>query len=360
MPEALRVVEVVPTLGVGGAERMATLVATGLRGVGVDVTVLALGAPTGSWIEAELAAAGVPVRAFGKGGGFEPRVVAAAHRAVRALRPHVVHTHLHVLKYVWPVDTSVVHTLHNVAEHEAVATDRRLQQVAFRFGAYPVAIGDAVAESVRRVYGLAPTAIIPNGIPLRPSPLGRDRARAELGLPVDAPVFLFAGRLDPQKDPVRLVEVAGGLPDVHLLVAGDGPLRDEVARHASAHVHVLGVRADMPRLLAACDAFVLPSRWEGNPLVVMEAMAAERAVFASAVGCVPELVLPGTGGLLPVGDDDALRAALRTPRAELHALGAAAGAASPRFDAERMVERYHALFERLRTERPSRRVLGSR
>jgi glycosyltransferase involved in cell wall biosynthesis len=110
----------------------------------------------------------------------------------------------------------------------------------------------------------------------------------------------------------------------------------------------------VPDLLAAADVFVLASRYEGNPLVVMEAMAAGRPVVATAVGCLPELVSDETGRLVPAGDGPALSAAmvaLAGDRRLADRLGAAAAAvALARFDVRVMARAYRALFDRLRPE----------
>src|SRR5690606_28347096 len=98
-------------------------------------------------------------------------------------------------------------------------------------------------------------------------------------------------------------------PDAHLVVVGEGPegaslraasRRDEAA---ARHVHWLGQRHDVPALLKAADVLVLPSRWEGMPNVILEAMAAGRPVVATAVEGSRELVVPGRTGWLAAPED---------------------------------------------------------
>jgi glycosyltransferase involved in cell wall biosynthesis len=311
------------------------------------VTVVSLYDRTGSWIEAELS--GLPLQFLGKKPGLDPRLVPRLRATMRALRPDVVHTHLHTLKYALTAvrPSRIVHTLHNLAEREIEPHSRPVHALAFRLGARPVAIGDAVAESIRAVYRQEPEAIIPNGIRVADfdvPPGTREEVRAELGL--EGPVFLAVGRLNPQKDPLGLLAAFERVPGT-LLLAGDGELRDAVVARAGPRVRVLGVRRDIPRLFAACDALVLASRWEGNPLVVMEAMAAGRPVVATAVGCVPELVPAGAGVLVPHGDPAALGAALSlyadTARAAADGLEARRHAVT-HFDVSVMAARYRALF----------------
>lgn len=370
----MRILELVPTLGVGGAERVVSLLAGGLRDLGHEVVVVSLGPSEGSWIEGELVGSGVAVHFLDKGAGLDLRVVPRLARLLRRLRPDVIHTHLHVLKYLLPARAAwrtapVVHTLHNLAEREAEALDRRLQQQVFGRGVHAVAIGEAVAASVVQVYGRPAAATIPNAVPVDALqvPEGtREAVRAELGLDPRSPVVLAVGRLDAQKDHALLLEALARPElqalDAHLLVAGEGSLRGALEARAArldlaGRVRLLGVRSDVPRLLAAADVFALPSVYEGNPLVVMEALAAGRPVVATAVGCVPELVDDQTGRLVAHGDADALARALHAelsqPEAARERGEAARQRARERFDVPVMARGYAALFASLAPGRSS-------
>ncbi|MFG0316305.1 MAG: glycosyltransferase family 4 protein, partial [Planctomycetota bacterium JB042] len=158
-----------------------------------------------------------------------------------------------------------------------------------------------------------------------PSPFeGGDRSatRGALGLADGTHVGLCVARFHPQKDHATLFRAVRRLVDegrdVRLLLAGGDPFYDHRAR-AEADVRALGlsdavtflgIRDDVPDLLAACDVFVLPSLYEGLGLVYLEAMAASRPVLATRSSAIPEVVLEGeTGDLIDVGDDAALAAA---------------------------------------------------
>ena len=132
---------------------------------------------------------------------------------------------------------------------------------------------------------------------------------------------LAVGRLDPQKGLSDLLAAAERVipeaPDWHLVLAGDGPCRrwllEQIATRPVliGRVHWLGARDDVPGLLKAANLLVLASRWEGMPNVVLEAMAARRAVVATAVEGTEELVLPcQTGWLVPPRDTASLAHAL--------------------------------------------------
>ncbi|MCF7855718.1 MAG: glycosyltransferase, partial [Candidatus Pacebacteria bacterium] len=140
--------------------------------------------------------------------------------------------------------------------------------------------------------------------------------RRELSLESDAPVVGFVGRLCTQKDPLSSVLAARKCADTHpgtqFIVAGDGPLRRDVEEAVDClglrkQCHVLGHRTDMDRILGLIDVLVQPSLWEGLPYVVLDAMARGKAVVASEVGGLGDVIKPGNNGMLvPVRDPDAV------------------------------------------------------
>jgi starch synthase (maltosyl-transferring) len=163
--------------------------------------------------------------------------------------------------------------------------------------------------------------VIPNGVD--PSRFDRAEAvdRSSLGIPAQACFALYVGRLDPQKGLPILLDAAGRVaandPRLHLAIVGDGPElaalldRAEGLPSLDERLHVLGRRSDIPALLKAADILVLPSLWEGMPNVVLEAMAARRAVIGTRVEGTEDLVVhEETGLLVPPGDVSALADAL--------------------------------------------------
>jgi glycosyltransferase involved in cell wall biosynthesis len=238
-----------------------------------------------------------------------------------------------------------VHTVHNLAEREVDRFGRVLHRIAMRRGVRSVAISCEVARSFRALYGTEPDAVIPNGVDLPPARAGW---RESHGFSPDDILIASVARLDPQKNPLLLIESLPPDPRCHLLLAGDGSLRDSLKQRASSRIHVLGVRSDIPDLLAACDLFALASDYEGLPVAIIEAMAAGLPVVATAVGGIPELVEHNiTGILVPPRDGQALAEALtalvRDPERR-RALGERAGERSRLFSAARMIEAYAALF----------------
>ena len=366
MSAPLRVLHVTPTLTVGGAEQMATHLMVGLS-KSHTVGAVGLFPPAQSAVERRLAKAEIPKWHLNKRPGFDPRMFASLTRVFREFRPDVVHTHMAVQRYVFPVmlmhrAVVSIHTVHNLAEHETDTFGRWVHRLAFRNRVLPIGISQEVSASVKRMYGLECKAVIPNCIPVenyRRNPEERVKWREENGLSSDAVVFTCVGRLEPQKNPLLLLQAFAECQDprAHLVLSGEGSLREQLTAYAQANnlcgrVHLIGKQNNVPSVLAASDVFVLASNWEGNPLAVMEAMAAGLPVIATGVGGVPELVQPGDQGLLVrAGDRMGFAASMKTLLQDAktrQAMGRAAQTRAMReFRVERMVEGYANLYREM-------------
>jgi glycosyltransferase involved in cell wall biosynthesis len=168
--------------------------------------------------------------------------------------------------------------------------------------------------------------VIRNGIPAYPVRRGRDRARASLGLGAHARMVLTVARYAEQKGHRTLLDAVPAVltcePQAHFVWVGTGPLEEAMRwaihqRGLDEHVILLGGRSDVPDLMAAADLFVLPSRFEGLPLAVLEAMVAGLPVVATRVCGTAEAVQDRVTGLLvEPGDSKALAAAISKLLAE--------------------------------------------
>jgi glycosyltransferase involved in cell wall biosynthesis len=172
------------------------------------------------------------------------------------------------------------------------------------------------------VPGLAPGAVylVPNGVRPRPAPPAP--LREELGIPAGAVLAAAVGGLEPRKgfDVLLRALACAGRPDLHLVVAGEGPRLEALRGRAgelgvAGRVHWLGQRADVPAVLSAADLFVLSSRSEGMSVAMLEAMAARRPVVSTDVGgardaLAPRSARPAAGWIVPPGDPAALAGAM--------------------------------------------------
>jgi len=233
--------------------------------------------------------------------------------------------------------------------------------MAFRRGVLPVAIAEEVAEGLRSMYGFDNFPLIQNGIPVdtfRRPPIDRGEWRRREGFAATDVLFVCVAGLRAVKNHALLLEsfARGPASDAraHLLCVGTGELGNDLERQVDVlglqeKVHLSGARQDIPEILNAADVFVLSSDWEGNPLSVMEAMAAGKPVICTAVGGVPELIEDGENGLLvPPQDVNALAQAMRylleSPETRLTLGRASASRAVDRFDLQVMTEAYEDLY----------------
>ncbi|MGE5133567.1 MAG: glycosyltransferase family 4 protein, partial [Gemmatimonadota bacterium] len=179
------------------------------------------------------------------------------------------------------------------------------------------------------------------------------------------PLGRAAGRLAAQKGISVLLEAAARWRDTDpaplVAVAGDGPLAGPLraqARAAGLDVAFLGQRSDIPALLAAAEVVTVPSYWEGQPLIVQEALRAGRPIVASRAGGIPELTGEDAALLVPPGDAPALAAAVRSVLADPGLAARLSGAALARAAAlptpADAAGAALALYQRVTAARPGR------
>jgi glycosyltransferase involved in cell wall biosynthesis len=239
---------------------------------------------------------------------------------LRELAPDVVHTHsskagvLGRLAAILVEAGPRVHTPHTFAflfAAEFGPLKRRLfYELERALGSATgriIAVSDSEARTASASGVVSPDKlrVVPNGIDPAPWLAAQPLERSTLGVPAGAPFFAVCGLMHVAKgQDVALRALAEPeLHGAHLLLAGDGEERVALERLASElgvapRAHFLGWREDVPRILAACDALVLPSRWEGMPYILLEAMAAARPVVATRVDGASEVVLDGATGFL--------------------------------------------------------------
>lgn len=365
----MRVLHVVPDLVPYGLENMVASLLRSLDKARFETGVISLYAEPKGGLEDSLREAGVRLYHLEKRRGLDLRMYPRIRSVLREFRPDILHTHNYVLRYTYPVAAALrvpamVHTIHNVADREVDRTGMWLQKWAFRRGVKAVTIADEVSASFRRVYGFPETALIPNSIPVRQysaPAVSRAEWRSRNGVAADEFVYLSVARFWPQKDHHTLLQAFAKGPGrrggARLLLAGEGALREateDLGKRLgiATQVSFLGQRGDIAEALGAADVFVLSSRWEGNPLSVMEAMSAGRAVLATSVGALPELVRQGLDGLLVApGDAAAMGDAmclLQAQPAMLQKMGnSGRERALERFDLPAMVQAYTQLYEQV-------------
>lgn len=319
----IRVLHIIPNFGPGGAERLVLNLLEASDNERFETAAVSLYPETGTILEQEIRQKGLQVYYLDKHLGLDLRMIPELYHLFQKFKPDVVHTHLYVLRYVLIPATLCripvrIHTLHSIAQHEVGRLGKLVHQISFRLGGVvPVSISRKVANTVSSVYGVGiQSPVIYNGIPTRCFTSvvnGEKHAKEEM-------VLLHIGRFAAEKNHLLLIQAFAraikDYPNMQLWLVGDGELRGKVEatvmeKGLQEKVSFLGIRSDIPQLLAKSDLFVLSSDYEGVPLTILEAMAAGKPVVATAVGGVPELVEEvKTGILVPPRDPEALAQAI--------------------------------------------------
>jgi glycosyltransferase involved in cell wall biosynthesis len=383
----MKIITLITRLIRGGAQRIALDVTAHLRDRGHEA-VLWCGPQTGpeGSLHEEAAARGVPVRLFDDLRReidlmHDARALRSLTAALRDERPDWLHTHSSKAGILGREAARragvvcVAHTVHGWGftretpwwlRRLYVSLERR-QATHRREGDLLLFVSATDREEGWKLGILPPdqgTLVLP-GINLEPFADSarmaeeRKRIRGHIGCG-EAVLGGFLGRLAPQKDPALVLDVAerlsGEFPSLRWLMVGEGPLGARLRRQAEANpvlpgrVHWAGLQADPLPWLSAMDLLVLPSRWEGTPLTVMEAMAAGLPIVASDIPGVRALLQPGeTLGVLAepgsvVGFTHAVAGLVRDESRRRELGEAARRQASAHFSRQLMLERIEALY----------------
>lgn len=286
----------------GGAERAMARLVRSLDRDHWSPHVFCLGPDTP--LAEEIRAAGVPVTCLDVRRRFDVGVVWRLKRALQQFRPALVQSFLFhaniVSRLAAPLaGVPLVVSGIRVADREHpwhVALERATRGLA----THHVCVSEGVARFARERMRIPSErlTVIPNAIDvdaLQAPPLDF----SALGIPAGARVLVNVGRLAPQKGQDALLVALGKLvpsfPDLHLVIAGEGPLESALRQQARQlqiedRVHLIGRSGEVPSLLRGAAAFILTSRWEGMPNVVLEAMAVGCPVVSTEAEGIPELL----------------------------------------------------------------------
>jgi glycosyltransferase involved in cell wall biosynthesis len=303
--------------GPGGAERMISTLAAALN-QGQFRIIVGLFRP--GWLQAECEALGVKTFVIPLAGRFNLQWFRACLRLLRKERVMLIHAHeFSAIVYGWIVATVArvpfIATVHGKNYFWEKLRRRVVYRLVSRQGTM-VAVSQDLKRFVCDKVGVAEkrVEVIYNGVPSAQTVTDEEvrKCKAEIGISGRYPVLGVVGSLYPVKGHRFLLEA---MPEILkrwsnavLLVIGRGELEVALKEQAGqlaigAHIHFLGMRQDVPRLLSVLDAFVLPSLSEGLSLALLEAMASGKPVVATRVGGNPELIDHGRTGFLVQPED---------------------------------------------------------
>ena len=368
-----RVLLLIKCLGYGGAEQLLVDLVANRDAEAFDYEVAYVLASENSLVPA-VEASGVPVHALGARGNGDPRWLPVLRRLLVERDYDLVHFHLpyaaalgRMVALTLPRRTRpvLVYTDHNMWDKTALPL-RLLNRAGIGRDSSLIAVSKSVGDALP--VSLRPRAtVIVHGIDhLRIADLlarrstVRDEVRAELGIPDGELLALTVANLRTQKGYDVLLQAARRVVDdgvgVRFAAVGRGPQSDEVhGLHRSLGLgdrfQLLGPRADVLRLMAGADLFVLASHYEGLPVAIMEATSMGLPIVTTAVGEIPNFLTDGESALIvPAGDPVALAGAVtRLVTDEPLRCRLARGAldCSPMFDIARAVTEIETIYSRL-------------
>ncbi|HEY3354515.1 MAG TPA: glycosyltransferase [Polyangia bacterium] len=370
----MRVVHLRADNNIYGAERVILTLAKEQRRQGIDAQVVCLErAGTTAFFE-RLEAEGIPAHRVESRGRIDGRALLHLKRTLdEQVRPEIIHSHGYktdafaaVLRPILRRRAGLVATNHLWTNETArLKVYETIDALAFRAFDKIVAVSEAIAEEMRdRGVPEDKVEVIQNGLDygeLDAQAHPGQKLRAELrAFDPDSLFIGFVGRLSPQKGINYLLDAAArlhGRKNVYFVIIGEGELRPAIERQLKGEqlddrVFLLGRRDDVPDLLSELDIVVLPSLREGTPMALLEAMGVGRAVVASAVGGVRDVVEDGRTGLIVAPTDvPALAAAIEhlvDHAGERQQIGAAAAASvREKFSGAAMTRRYTRIYKQV-------------
>ena len=294
-------------------------------------------------------------------------------KAIRELRPDLVHTHMDYANVLGGMaahrqGVPTVRHIHGVEGKSGTLLYRILYNLTQNRQTQLLAVSDGLSRVFRDATGLTPMTLY-NAVDeswFRSENIPQRDMRDELGLPPDTFLVGTVGRLVNAKNYPAVLRcaqrVCGEAKDVHFLAAGDGPLLDEMVAQADSmglgqRVHFLGLRDDVPRILRDIDVFLLMSHGEGFGLVLVEAMWMRRPIVATNVRGINEVLTDGVEGFLVPPDDDemaAQRVAELCDHPELRTQMGEAGyaTATTRFSSSALASSLAQVYDQLLTATP--------
>lgn len=291
--------------------------------------------------------------------GFDFSMYNKLKKVFNEERPDVIHTHLYVLEYVALAlklsklkNVKIVHTIHNIANRDGKKFIQILQKILFKKkNIIPVAISEEIKKSVIEFYNLDERRIkmVYNGIDLSRCIVKKDYSQFNS--------IIHIGRLEKVKNHKELIDVFKKFIELTnnqntiLYLIGEGVLFQDIKEYIEKvnlekRVILCGKRAECYKELNNADLFVLPSKYEGMPMTIIEAMGTGLPIIASNVGGIPNMIQDGKNGLIINEKNDFLEKLIRVSEDEIlrEHLGKEALKVSEKFSNIEMAYKYEKIY----------------
>ena len=351
-----------PELRSGGGQKLVVEIIKKIQSSDFKIQILCLGKNEGNFLDIDARDNGIDVVYLNKSKGLDLTIIPKIYRVIKSFSPDIIHAHLPRMHYlIIPMLVAGVkhkyYTIHSLAEKEECGIlAKKALWFAFHFcGVKPIAITPCCRESAAKFYHypIEKIRLIYNGVDIR-----KFLKPESIGTNDDGLIkFIAVGRFMPAKNHLFMLKAFKKLyelyPQARLLLLGEGENRgvmEEFCREngLSDVVSMPGAVSNVYEYMWKADIFIMTSDYEGMPVVVLEAMAAELPVVSSCAGGVVDIISDGEDGLLfPVGDLDAAVESMAKMAAskELRSKIAAAGKNKVKqFDIEKCASEHRKVY----------------
>lgn len=291
MNEKIKVLQITPSFGVGGAEKIVLQYLLNNNKENTQMKAVSLFDSSNTVYDRIIKENKLDVIYLDKKPGLDISISKKLYKIIAEFEPDIIHSHLNSMKYlIYSIrrykNFKVFHTIHSEPSKDAKCLDKIINKMAFKkYMVTPIALSERLANINNKYYRISTTRVLNNGINLslfKKDEKIRKDIRKDLCINKGTFVVGHIGRFDKYKNQEFVVKILDKLrdyiEDVHLLLIGDGELKNHVERvveenNLTKYVSFLGTRADIPNLLNVMDVFVFPSLYEGFPITLIEAQA---------------------------------------------------------------------------------------
>lgn len=351
-----RILQITPDLDLAGAETMCEALTIELAKKNENEIAIICFYSRETEITKRLEKIGIKIYYLNKKNGFDFSTILKMKKVINEYKPTIVHTHRYALEYAYLAiklskykNVKIVHTIHNIANKESTSggISFRKKFMSKKQVTY-VGITEIVKESICELYNISSDTVpvIYNGINLKKCIRKNNYKTCKK--------ILHVGRFFEQKNHKFLIQIFEQLlkkdQEFELYLVGDGENKNEIESYVKENkiknVFFVGTVSDSYEIMNKSDIFILPSKWEGMPMTIIEAMGTGLPVIAANVGGIPNMIDNGENGyivsdmeeyvniILKLKSDDKLR----------EKIGKSAIKKAEMFSSQTMAEKYEKIY----------------
>lgn len=298
----IKVVQIIPSFGVGGAEKVVLDYLTYFNRGNIEMIAISMYENENTIYDKFIESNGIDVVYLNKKSGLDLSISIKIKKIVDEFKPDIIHSHLHSMKYVILSgirnrNIKLFHTIHSDPKKDAGKIDKIFNKFAFKFlNCTPIALSENLAFDINKFYGVNNSFIIYNGVDIekfKKIRLSKEEIRKILNIPENSFIIGHIGRFTYTKNHEFIINLFSRFSKInkeaYLILVGDGELKIKIEQKVeylglSDKVRFLGLRSDIAEILKAMDVFLFPSHYEGFPITLIEAQASNlRCVVSNGI-----------------------------------------------------------------------------